>query len=56
MADMTYCTYGGCPFEDCERHPINLNGKDGIVSLADFAPVCRRYIAHVVEEVADDEP
>lgn len=57
--DMTFCAYAGCPLEDCERHLHRLNdadrpGKDGF-SIADFAPVCRQYIAHVVEEVKNNE-
>ena len=54
MADITYCT-SVCPFEDCERHGSRIKDLQqyGVkyVSLADFAPVCRRYIRNVVEEV-----
>lgn len=57
MADITYCT-SECPFKDCERHKSKISqaardGK-GWVSVADFAPTCRRYIARVVEEVCMD--
>lgn len=55
MADITYCA-SDCPFKDCERHKSKaskaaIEGR-GYVSIADFAPVCRRYIDHVVEEVS----
>ena len=57
MADITYCT-SGCPFKDCERHESKIaeaarNGQK-YVSIADFAPVCRRYIASLVKEVLKD--
>ena len=57
MADITYCT-SDCPFEDCERHESKIaeaagNGQK-YISIADFAPTCRRYIAMVVEEVRKD--
>ena len=54
MADITYCS-SDCPFKDCEQHKSKAAkaAKDGrgYVRTADFAPVCRRYIASVVEEV-----
>ena len=57
MADITYCA-SYCPFKDCERHKSKISkaareGKE-YVSIADFAPTCRRYIASVVEEVRKD--
>lgn len=57
MADKTYCI-SPCPFKDCHRHysanweKITEHGKK-YVSVADYAPVCRRYIAHIVEEVSN---
>lgn len=56
MADITYCCYAECPFKDCERHlsKVTESGRAQAVWMADFAPTCRRYIAHVVEEVADN--
>ena len=57
MADITYCT-SYCPFKDCERHHSKIleaaRKGVGYVSIADFAPTCRRYIASVVEEVSKD--
>lgn len=53
MADMTYCDYLDCPFKDCERHLRNAP-KSGMVSIANLAGVCRRYIGWLVEE-ADNE-
>lgn len=55
MDDITFCAYAGCPLKDCERHLNRLNdadrpGKDGF-TITYFAPTCRRYIEHVVEEV-----
>ena len=54
MADITYCS-SDCPFTDCERHrrKVTKAAKDGkvYVSVADLAPICRRYIASVIEEV-----
>ena len=57
MADIAYCI-SDCPFKDCERHESKIaeearNGRR-YVSIADFAPTCRRYIASVVEEVRND--
>lgn len=58
MADMTYCV-ANCPHIKCERHGSKIAelAKHGqkYVSVADFAPVCREYIAQVVEEVVKDE-
>ena len=55
MADITYCA-SDCPFRDCERHKSKISdaairGKE-YISVSDFAPTCRRYIAHVVGKVA----
>lgn len=57
MADITYCV-SDCPFKDCERHKSKaskaaIEGR-GYVSVADFAPICRRYIARVADEVANN--
>ena len=58
MADRTYCI-SPCPFKDCYRHYSQLEElhKQGekYVSIADFAPTCRRYIAHIVEEVENGQ-
>lgn len=56
MADITYCV-SSCPFTDCVRHCSHLKElyEQGpkFVSVADYAPVCRRYIDHIVEEVTN---
>lgn len=58
MDDITYCAYAGCPLKECERHLTRLDDRVGAradgFTIADFAPVCRRYIAHVVDEVRDN--
>ena len=58
MADITYCVpHTLCPYTDCIRHYSKLEElrKQGqkYVSVADFAPTCRRYIAYIVEEVTN---
>lgn len=54
MTDITYCI-SECPFDDCRRHKskIEIAANEGrkYVRIADHAPVCRRYIASVVDEV-----
>lgn len=56
MDDITYCAYADCPLKDCERHLTRLDDRVGAradgFSIADFAPTCRDYIRHVVEEVS----
>ena len=59
MPDITYCVpYAPCPFTDCIRHYSHLEElvKKGTkyASAADFAPTCRRYIAHIVEVVENE--
>lgn len=59
MSDMTYCVpHEPCPLEDCIRHYSKLEDlrKQGqkYVSIADFAPTCRRYIHCVLEEVENE--
>lgn len=58
MADMTYCT-AKCSYTKCERHGSKIAelAKHGqkYVSIADFAPTCRTYIASVLEEVEKNE-
>lgn len=51
--DITYCAGMDCENRDCERHPERLRGRPGhdVVSIADLRPVCRHYIAQVLEEV-----
>lgn len=59
MADITYCI-SPCPFKDCFRHysanwkSITDSGKK-YVSVADYAPTCRRYISYIVEEVENGQ-
>lgn len=54
MADFTYCV-SQCPLTDCYRHHSQLEElqRQGqkYVSIADFAPTCRRYIHGVLMEV-----
>ena len=54
MADITYCV-SQCPFDDCFRHSNKLkelyDQGQKYVSIADFAPTCRRYIDYVLEVV-----
>jgi hypothetical protein len=49
MADITYCINPNCPFTDCERHPLQLEGKKGEFSFAALDGVCRRYIGYLIE-------
>lgn len=53
MKDITWCVSSDCP-DMCERHVLNCREK-GMVSLADFSGVCRRYIGCVLEEVEKRE-
>lgn len=58
MADITYCV-AKCSHTKCERHGSKIAelAKHGqkYVSIADFAPTCRMYIASVLEEVEKNE-
>lgn len=47
--DIAYCTNSDCPFRDCKKHFSNLQGKSGIVTIADFGGTCRRYISFITE-------
>ena len=57
MSDITYCMNRHCPFKNCEKHSDNLSkfaGDETIyVSIADFGGTCRRYIAHLIDEIND---
>ena len=44
MSDITYCAQEHCPFEDCERHMHNLEGKTGLFSMAYFDRMCNRFL------------
>ncbi len=44
MPDITYCAQEHCPFEDCERHMHNLEGKTGLFSMAYFDRMCNRFL------------
>lgn len=53
MKDITYCI-SVCPFEDCERHQINLkNVETKYVSIADLTGTCRRYIEYIVDSTTE---
>lgn len=59
MADITYCTYSGCPLKKCERHPSKISkaamsGK-GYVSVADFSGTCREYLSWLLDEVEKEK-
>lgn len=49
--DRTFCTAKTCTIKECGRHPFHHPKGVRFISLADFEPVCRTYIATVVEEV-----
>lgn len=51
MSDIAYCINPDCPFDDCDRHIKQLEGKEGIYTFAGFDAICRRYIAWRVSEV-----
>ena len=53
MSDITYCARDNCPFEDCEKHAVNLEGKTGVFSMAYFDRVCKRFIEYVYEVKID---
>lgn len=54
MADITYCTFGSCPLRQCERHPSRIPRPNFRVTIADFAPTCRQYIAYLIREIERD--
>lgn len=57
IADITYCSNGSCPFEDCERHLRQLQAdaySNSYVSIANFSGTCRDYIGHLAEEGTSD--
>lgn len=42
--DITFCDEKGCPFEECQRHLKNLEGKPGvIVSISKLGDICDKY-------------
>ena len=49
MADITYCINASCPFKDCERHPLQLRGKNCEGSFAALDGTCRRYLGYLVD-------
>ena len=49
MADITYCINASCPFKDCDRHPLQLKGKNCEVSFAALDGTCRRYLGYLVD-------
>lgn len=53
MADITYCMNNECPFTDCERH-YNKAPRNVLISMAWLDKTCRRYIGHLVDELAKD--
>ena len=58
MSDKTYCAYAGCPLKNCDRHISQLSqlkNKNQYVSVCDFAPTCREYLEHVLEEVQKND-
>lgn len=55
MSDITYCINDDCPFEECARHPCRLQGKEGYVSIANFAGTCRDYIGWLIKEIKSGE-
>lgn len=58
LSDITYCI-SPCPFKDCERHGGKIKeltvDKKKYISVADFAPICRKYISQIIEEVTENE-
>lgn len=55
MFDKTYCANSSCPFKDCERHLYalkDIEDKSRMISIANFDGTCRKYIGHVLDELA----
>lgn len=57
MTDKTYCAYAGCPLKNCDRHLSQLKSKskDEYISVCDFAPICRKYLAYVLKECENND-
>lgn len=55
MRDITYCTAQECPSTECKIKITNNHfTSDELVSVADFAGVCRFYIGWILSEVEND--
>lgn len=56
MKDITYCCANECPSKECRIKITNNHfNAGGIISMADFAGVCRFYIGWVVREMEGEE-
>lgn len=54
---ITFCTYAGCQFKDCERHLTNIEKQTNrTVSIADFRGTCRRYIGLLIDGLSEEGP
>jgi hypothetical protein len=40
---------------DCERHWKQIENESGLVSIADFGGVCRRYLSGLLDEIEQEE-
>ena len=48
LEDKTWCVNPDCPFTECDDNIRKLKGHKGMVSMANFGGVCRKYIAWLV--------
>jgi len=56
MKDITYCCANECPSKECQIKVTNNHFEAGdIISMADFAGVCRFYISLVVSKMDEVE-
>lgn len=56
-SNITYCI-SPCPFKDCKRHGDKIKeltaDKRRYIGVADFAPICRKYIGQIVKETIEN--
>lgn len=58
MDDMIYCVSERCPYKDCNRSAWQLKNepdKSKMVSTANLAGICRRYLYWVLHEAEKEE-
>jgi hypothetical protein len=49
-----YCISTSCPFDDCDRHIDQLQGKTGQYTFCNFDAICERYLYWLLSEVKKD--
>lgn len=49
MKEKTYCINNDCPFKDCDKHLSQSKIKKGIIKVANFDGVCKRYLSYLLE-------